>query len=276
MVKWGGELTSAGRQQAETLGKAFRCIYPGGDGHYGKDPGLGLLRLHSTYRHDLKIYASDEGRVQMTAAAFTKGFLALEGELPPILVQMVKSANTNGLLDNDNDCWLNQKIVKQRIKEIMLKDADFNEEDYQNFAPTKSKSLMNAMQFIGNPRAACERLHNHVKRLNNHIITLSNTVKDRSSIHLYQNESWELLLRRWDKLFRDFRSSSDGEFDVSKISDIYDNIKYDIQHNPTILVESEAQDFFMCAKSLADLIVPQVVIELDMIVSIRTLYFHIC
>lgn len=34
--------------------------------------GLGFLRLHSTYRHDLKIYASDEGRVQMTAAAFTK------------------------------------------------------------------------------------------------------------------------------------------------------------------------------------------------------------
>ena len=30
------------------------------------------------YRHDLKIYASDEGRVQMTAAAFAKGLLALE------------------------------------------------------------------------------------------------------------------------------------------------------------------------------------------------------
>ena len=37
-----------------------------------------MLRLHSTYRHDLKIYASDEGRVQMTAAAFAKGLLALE------------------------------------------------------------------------------------------------------------------------------------------------------------------------------------------------------
>ena len=39
---------------------------------YGKVPGFGFLRLHSTYRHDLKIYASDEGRVQMTAAAFAK------------------------------------------------------------------------------------------------------------------------------------------------------------------------------------------------------------
>ena len=32
-----------------------------------------------------------------------KGLLALEGELAPILVQMVKSANTNGLLDNESD-----------------------------------------------------------------------------------------------------------------------------------------------------------------------------
>ncbi len=37
-----------------------------------------------------------------SAASFTKGLLALEGELAPILVQMVKSANTNGLLDNDS------------------------------------------------------------------------------------------------------------------------------------------------------------------------------
>jgi inositol-hexakisphosphate/diphosphoinositol-pentakisphosphate 1-kinase len=38
----------------------------------------GLLRLHSTFRHDLKIYASDEGRVQMTAAAFAKVVPAAE------------------------------------------------------------------------------------------------------------------------------------------------------------------------------------------------------
>lgn len=126
ILKWGGELTPAGRIQAEELGRIFRCMYPGGQGRsdYAGTQGLGLLRyahvsaalecnsivfplfsfsLHSTFRHDLKIYASDEGRVQMTAAAFAKGLLALEGELTPILVQMVKSANTNGLLDNDCD-----------------------------------------------------------------------------------------------------------------------------------------------------------------------------
>ena len=79
--------------------------------------GTGLFRLHSTYRHDLKIYSSDEGRVQvrtpftlillkiikhmcwkkkclnwfayvdqMSAAAFAKGMLDLEGQLTPILI----------------------------------------------------------------------------------------------------------------------------------------------------------------------------------------------
>lgn len=55
------------------------------------EPSGGLLRLHSTYRHDLKIYSSDEGRVQTSAAAFAKGLLDLEGtSLTPILVSLVQ------------------------------------------------------------------------------------------------------------------------------------------------------------------------------------------
>jgi inositol hexakisphosphate/diphosphoinositol-pentakisphosphate kinase len=86
IVKHGGVLTSAGLRQAEDLGRTFRNVmYP----RYGPG-GSGLLRLHSTYRHDLKIYSSDEGRVQMSAAAFTKGMLDLEGEsLAPVLVSLV-------------------------------------------------------------------------------------------------------------------------------------------------------------------------------------------
>ncbi|KAM7542544.1 hypothetical protein Aperf_G00000006358 [Anoplocephala perfoliata] len=256
VVKWGGELTAAGRQQAEQLGRAFRCIYPGGDGTYGKNPGLGLLRLHSTYRHDLKIYASDEGRVQMTAAAFAKGFLALEGELPPILVQMVKSANTNGLLDNDNDCHSYQQMVKKRIKEVMSYKGTWKEEHRQALAPTGAKSLLNAMDYVGNPTEACSKLYGYVQRLANRVAMLTANLREREKITLYHNESWDLLLRRWGKLVKDFRTIT-GEYDVSKLPDIYDNIKYDIQHNPGILIESETLEFFSLARALADIVVPQ-------------------
>lgn len=94
-------------------------------GEYAGAQGLGLLRLHSTFRHDLKIYASDEGRVQMTAAAFAKGLLALEGELTPILVQMVKSANTNGLLDNDCDSSKYQNMLVFLVNYYHFKHVEF-------------------------------------------------------------------------------------------------------------------------------------------------------
>ena len=66
------------------LGEALRKnLYP--------DPsGGGVLRLHATFRHDLKIKTSDEGRVMKTAASFTKGMLELEGSLTPILVSLVR------------------------------------------------------------------------------------------------------------------------------------------------------------------------------------------
>ncbi|KAM2848060.1 hypothetical protein COP1_001409 [Malus domestica] len=64
--------------------------------------GTGLLRLHSTYRHDLKIYNSDEGHIclQMSAAAFAKGLLSLGGQLTQILVSLVSkdSCMWDGLL----------------------------------------------------------------------------------------------------------------------------------------------------------------------------------
>ncbi len=34
IMKWGGELTPAGKIQAEEMGKAFRAIYPGGQGQF--------------------------------------------------------------------------------------------------------------------------------------------------------------------------------------------------------------------------------------------------
>eukprot|EP00953_Heterococcus_sp_UTEX-ZZ885_P003358 2339-Heterococcus_DN1.PRE.1 len=60
--------------------------------------GGGLLRLHSTFRHDLKIKTSDEGRVMKTAAAFAKGFLELEGDLTPILVSLVHKEKSSGMM----------------------------------------------------------------------------------------------------------------------------------------------------------------------------------
>ncbi|XP_068103558.1 inositol hexakisphosphate and diphosphoinositol-pentakisphosphate kinase 2 isoform X1 [Hyperolius riggenbachi] len=255
VLKWGGELTPAGRVQAEELGRAFRCMYPGGQGDYAGFPGCGLLRLHSTYRHDLKIYASDEGRVQMTAAAFAKGLLALEGELTPILVQMVKSANMNGLLDSDSDSLSScQHRVKARLHEILQRDRDFSSEDYEKLTPTGSISQIKSMQIIKNPVRTCDKVYALIQSLTSQIRQKMDDPKF-ADIQLYHSESLELMLRRWCKLEKDFKTKN-GRYDISKIPDIYDCIKYDVQHNGCLKLEN-TMDLYRISKALADIVIPQ-------------------
>ncbi|XP_035858973.1 inositol hexakisphosphate and diphosphoinositol-pentakisphosphate kinase 2 isoform X5 [Sander lucioperca] len=255
VLKWGGELTPAGRVQAEELGRAFRCMYPGGQGDYAGFPGCGLLRLHSTYRHDLKIYASDEGRVQMTAAAFAKGLLALEGELTPILVQMVKSANMNGLLDSDSDSLTDcQQKVKARLHEIMQKGQEFTQDDYQKLAPTGSPSLVNSMKVIQDPVKTCDKVYALIQSLNSQIRKRLEDPKS-ADLQLYHSETLELMLQRWSKLERDFRMKN-GRYDISKIPDIYDCIKYDSQHNASLGLE-DTLELFRLSRALADIVIPQ-------------------
>uniref|UniRef100_A0A8C2EHU2 Inositol hexakisphosphate and diphosphoinositol-pentakisphosphate kinase n=1 Tax=Cyprinus carpio TaxID=7962 RepID=A0A8C2EHU2_CYPCA len=255
VLKWGGELTPAGRVQAEELGRAFRCMYPGGQGDYAGFPGCGLLRLHSTYRHDLKIYASDEGRVQMTAAAFAKGLLALEGELTPILVQMVKSANMNGLLDSDSDSLSScQQKVKARLHDILQKDRDFTPEDYEKLAPTSGTSLVKSMQMIKNPVKTCDTVYSLIQSLTLQIRQRMEDPKSADS-QLYHSETLELMLRRWSKREKDFKMKN-GRYNISKIPDIYDCIKYDVQHNSLLKLDN-TMEIYRLSKALADIVIPQ-------------------
>ncbi|KAL0268243.1 UNVERIFIED_CONTAM: hypothetical protein PYX00_010269 [Menopon gallinae] len=261
ILKWGGELTPAGRIQAEELGRIFRCMYPGGqgrhinNGEYAGTQGLGLLRLHSTYRHDLKIYASDEGRVQMTAAAFAKGLLALEGELTPILFQMVKSANTNGLLDNDCDSSKYQNMAKSRLHELMQQDREFTAEDRQLINPCNAISISLALDFVKNPVKCCERVQELIQKLMAIVKTKRDDPKTKDSI-LYHGETWELMGRRWGKIDKDF-CTKNKTYDISKIPDIYDCIKYDLQHNQHTLQFEQAEELYTYAKYLADIVIPQ-------------------
>ncbi|XP_026673389.1 inositol hexakisphosphate and diphosphoinositol-pentakisphosphate kinase 2 isoform X13 [Ceratina calcarata] len=270
ILKWGGELTPAGRIQAEELGRIFRCMYPGGQGRhlseedsemlpnhgdYAGAQGLGLLRLHSTFRHDLKIYASDEGRVQMTAAAFAKGLLALEGELTPILVQMVKSANTNGLLDNDCDSSKYQNMVKTRLHELLQQDRDFTPEDREQINPGNALSINAALDFVKNPVRCCQHVHTLIQKLMDIVRTKKDDPKTKDAI-LYHGETWELMGRRWGKIEKDF-CQKNKRFDISKIPDIYDCIKYDLQHNNHTLQFEHAEELYIYSKYLADIVIPQ-------------------
>jgi inositol hexakisphosphate/diphosphoinositol-pentakisphosphate kinase len=235
-------------------------MYPGSapEGSSSDDVGLGLLRLHSTFRHDLKIYASDEGRVQMTAAAFAKGLLALEGELTPILVQMVKSANNEKLLNNDNDCESSkyQNLAKSKLHELLQINRELTQEERQRINPCNSTSINQALDFVKNPFQCC----NHVLHLIHNLVELLDSKKDdpkTSEAILYHCESWDLMRRRWGKIEKDFYNKNSSVYDISKIPEIYDAIKYDYCHNQHTLQFASAEELYICSKNLADIVIPQ-------------------
>jgi len=60
------------------------------------------------------------------------------------------------------------------------------------------------------------------------------------------------------KLEKDFYNVHKDKFDISKVPDIYDSIKYDVLHNKTSLQFPHAEDLYVCSKALADIVVPQV------------------
>ena len=75
---------------------------------------------------------------------------------------------------------------------------------------------------------------------------------------LYHGETWELLARRWTKLEKEFLNVKTNLFDISKIPDIYDCIKYDLLHNKSIFSKCPlAEELYTYAKNMADVVIPQ-------------------
>lgn len=162
VAKWGGELTDMGRAQAEELGRHLRQnLFPVSTADGADDS---LLRLHSSFRHDFKIYSSIEGRCQTTAAAFTKGFLDLEGDLTPILVSLVCYDDfARGLLDEPIPKEDRDK-VKKRIDDILHSESIAESELISEMVPTveSGDGVFEAVKLLlkeGNPKQCLVHIH---------------------------------------------------------------------------------------------------------------------
>ncbi|ETV93146.1 hypothetical protein H310_12755 [Aphanomyces invadans] len=235
IMKWGGDLTETGKRQGELLGNRFRNeLYPVEEG--------GLLRLHSTFRHDLKIFTSDEGRVQMTAAAFAKGFLELEGDLTPILVSLVTTLDkdANKMLDHSGQADANEEIerTKAKLRRVIQQDYASWDDLVACVAPLGTKSIVDALHRLQNPKEALGKLYELIRQMKLEIKELAAeaektalSLNDDRFNELYMGETYSLMSERWDKLHRDFYSAKSQEYDLSKLPDIYDCIKYDMLHN---------------------------------------------
>ncbi|CAM9563815.1 unnamed protein product, partial [Phaeothamnion confervicola] len=311
ILKWGGELTKLGERQAIELGNSFRrTAYPDVEGG-------GVLRLHSTFRHDLKIRTSDEGRVMKTAAAFAKGFLELEGELTPILVSLVhKDKNSGMMLDQHGNMSPKQDLVRQKdfLQRTMNLDTDLADDPIRAVVPSGADSVMAALRKLGNPRRRLFELRDHIANIVRQLedlvsssplgrmadgrVSAREREMDRGDAEakyamacnlegeeatpppppqpeppamppplpeaavaagtrrIARGETLLLMLDRWRKLHKEMYSAKVDRFDITKVPDVHDNVRYDCLHNEQLGLFGMAA-LYDLAKNLADAVVPQ-------------------
>eukprot|EP00522_Entomoneis_paludosa_P001607 CAMPEP_0172471962 /NCGR_PEP_ID=MMETSP1065-20121228/68088_1 /TAXON_ID=265537 /ORGANISM="Amphiprora paludosa, Strain CCMP125" /LENGTH=1428 /DNA_ID=CAMNT_0013230077 /DNA_START=31 /DNA_END=4318 /DNA_ORIENTATION=- len=279
ILKWGGNLTKLGEKQAIALGHRHRHeMYPDA-------PGGGILRLHSTFRHDLKIKTSDEGRVMKTAAAFAKGLLELEGDLPPILVSLVhKEKGSMHMLDPTGNKEVKNEldICKDKITANLQKDIDIatagEEELNQLVGPKELTGLRSAIHEVGNPRRTLMQIHETMGHLLSQLeemlddmgsgdekrIEGGEGVRGRneddvalSGVKLYKGETLLELTERWRFIYDRLYDPESDKFDLSRIPDVHDNVRFDVLHNPQMGLTESLQKLYNLAKEMADTVVPQ-------------------
>ncbi|KAH7846728.1 hypothetical protein Vadar_017420 [Vaccinium darrowii] len=271
VLKYGGVLTHAGRKQAEELGRYFRNnMYPG--------EGTGLLRLHSTYRHDLKIYSSDEGRVQMSAAAFAKGLLDLEGQLTPILVSLV--SKDSSMLDGLDNASIEMDEAKARLNDIITSEAKADPEDGSSDTPW----MVDGAGLPPNASELLPKLVELTKKVTEQVRLLAKDEDEKlaetssydvippydqaralgkTNIDIGRiaaglpcgSEGFLLMYARWRKLVRDLYNERKERFDITQIPDVYDSCKYDLLHNAHLNLEG-LDELFKVAQLLADGVIP--------------------
>lgn len=148
IFKWGGDLTHSGIRQAKLLGNTFRKqVYPA----YQNKEEDGLLRLHSTYRHDLKVYSSDEGRCMKSGAAFLQGLLQLDGSIIPIIFSMIRKDDP--VLNILDDCNKEVAEMKKEIKNNLSDMLHYNgllSDKYKEFILKQEKNDKNSSNKIHN------------------------------------------------------------------------------------------------------------------------------
>ena len=150
--------------------------------------------------------------------------------MAPILVQMVKSANTNGLLDNDSMSAKWQNEAKVKLSDYLSEDKTLELDDMLRIDPTNNYAIHSSLRTILNPVEMCRRVYAYMREL---VVLIRKKITNGKyyDLKLYHDESWELMLRRWSKLEKDFYNVQKQRFEICKIPDIYDSIKYDLLHN---------------------------------------------
>lgn len=234
IVKWGGEPTHSARYQSQELGENMRND---------------LLLMNREVLDEVHVFSSSERRVTTSAQIFASAFTD-QKELPTDFITIRKD-----LLDDSNAAKDEMDKVKKKLKTLL---REGNEAPPQFAWPKNMPEPSIVQRYVVQLMKFHRRVMRHnYSKLYGGASTSLNAIANPGDKHDNKSSSslgsamsqatatssiqarWccgedaELFKERWEKLFGEF---CDGDkVDPSKISELYDTMKFDALHNRQFL-----------------------------------------
>jgi hypothetical protein len=237
IVKWGGEPTHSARYQSQELGENMRND---------------LMLLNRDILDEVHVYSSSERRVTASAQIWAGSFLGKK-ELPEDFITIRKD-----LLDDSNAAKDETDKVKKKLKGLLREGNDRPAQfAWPENMPEPSEVQNRVVQLMNFHRRVMH--YNYGKLYNSNAATslsaisnpsteklngegssssLSSALSQANAVNNIQprwccGEDADLFRERWEKLFTEFCDAE--KVDPSKISELYDTMKFDALHNRQFL-----------------------------------------
>lgn len=233
VMKWGGEPTHSARYQASDLGDNMRND---------------LLLMNREVLGDVKLFSSSERRVTTSAQIFAGAFLG-QNDVEEHHIKVRKD-----LLDDSNAAKDEMDKVKKKLKGLLRQGQTAPEQfAWPKNTPEPYVVVRNVVELMKFHRRVMR--HNFSKLQNSEAVAALEKVKNPSAADAdfalanggappsnplstiqarwCTGEDAELFKERWEKLFNEFTDAE--KVDPSKISELYDTMKFDALHNRQFL-----------------------------------------
>jgi len=229
IIKWGGEPTHSARHQTQDMGANFRND---------------LLLMNRDVLDDVHIFSSSERRVTTSAQIFGASFLEKD-QYPAEQICVRKD-----LLDDSNAAKDVMDKVKKKLKTLLRAGSKAPPQ----FAWPKdtAEPYLVARQVVELMKFHQRVMNHNFKKIDSEAVSSltaiasppSQPTTPGQSLHQHTNvnhiqsrwccnEGPELFKERWEKLFKEFADAD--KVDPSKISELYDTMKFDALHNRAFL-----------------------------------------